>query len=238
MKEVKMVIKRGEDLYPDSLVDISKIEPGTVLRELDFMIDVNDGRDEITIFKMFILRGGAGITAYVGFGPKLKVLMGKKYIEGIVDNVVHGGSTYNALGFRDRTNTDWLPYGYKWIGWDYAHCMDARYMYGVKEGMEALIKKIKKDIKDTSIPLAERKRLKDFVSLHKETVMKDMFDNTGKRQWSIADVTAECRELGDALAHHLHHSVRDKIKNIERIVLVSIVAIPAGLILARIIFGS
>jgi hypothetical protein len=67
-------------------------------------------------YRAIVLRGPLCINGYVGV-PESHSLYGKDYND--IDINCHGGLTYSNFG-----DGKFLPIGYYWFGWDYAHSSD------------------------------------------------------------------------------------------------------------------
>lgn len=94
-----------EQEYPGFLSDITLVDKGTIVRN-----------KKIGNLRFVILRANFSWTAYVGV-PEEHELAGKDYDS--IDVDCHGGLTYAGKG-----GDGFLPKGYYWFGWDYAHLGD------------------------------------------------------------------------------------------------------------------
>lgn len=135
---------QGEKMkYLDSLVDISKIPKGTILR------DWHDGGVRIVV-----LRSTFSMNVYLGV-PTDHPLAGFGYDDIPLD--CHGGLTFSSEG-TDKI----LPKGYYWYGYDYAHSGDyAWYDSGTSDFIGENDKKwsLKEIVDDAWSPIYEFKKL-------------------------------------------------------------------------------
>lgn len=104
-----------EDMYAGDLADITKVEKRTIVR------NKKHGK-----LRFVVLRANFSWTAYVGI-PEDHELAGKNYDD--IDVNCHGGLTYSGKG-----GDGFLPKGYYWYGWDYAHLGD--YCWYESDGYE------------------------------------------------------------------------------------------------------
>lgn len=128
--------------YPDDLVDISEIKPGTVLR---------DWFDEGV--RVVVMRGQFSMNVYLGV-PEDHPLAGHDYDSLPLD--CHGGLTFASVG-----DGKYLPKGFYWYGYDYAHLNDyVWYSSGTPSFMENNHKWSLKEIVDDSwSPVYDFKKL-------------------------------------------------------------------------------
>jgi hypothetical protein len=91
--------------YPNDLIDISEIPYGTILRDW-----YDDG------VRVVIVRANISMNVYLGV-PSGHPLAGHSY--DLLSLACHGGLTFSREG-----DDEYLPKGYYWYGYDYAHAGD------------------------------------------------------------------------------------------------------------------
>lgn len=128
--------------YPDDLVDIKDIPVGTKLRDW-----YEEG------VRIIVLRANHSMNVYLGI-PSVHPLAGHDYDDLPID--CHGGLTFAAEG--DDT---FLPKGFYWYGYDYAHAGDyAWYSGGTPDFMDNDHKwSLKEIVDDVWHPAYEFKKL-------------------------------------------------------------------------------